>query len=149
MSVDNFFGDYPKILEKALDAAALRQQVISNNIANANTPGYVGTNVAFENQLRDAMLNSTFRGAVADANDSDAVAQVSFSDIDDPDHFLSGGEQNLDTVHGSFQKNAHQGLDVNQEMANLAKTQIMYNAMAGKLSGMFSGLRFVIENTSR
>ncbi|MCR5663121.1 MAG: flagellar basal body protein, partial [bacterium] len=27
------------LLEKALDAASLRQQVISNNMANINTPG--------------------------------------------------------------------------------------------------------------
>ncbi len=41
----------------ALDAASLRHQVIANNIANANTPGFVPSKVNFEQQLafaRDA-----------------------------------------------------------------------------------------------
>jgi flagellar basal-body rod protein FlgB len=35
----------------ALDAASLRHQVIANNIANANTPGFVPLKVNFEQQL--------------------------------------------------------------------------------------------------
>lgn len=35
----------------ALDAAAMRQQAIAHNIANANTPGYRRMSVSFERQL--------------------------------------------------------------------------------------------------
>jgi flagellar basal-body rod protein FlgB len=35
----------------ALDAASLRHQVIANNIANLNTPGFVPSKVNFEQQL--------------------------------------------------------------------------------------------------
>ena len=35
-------------LTTALDAAAIRQQVIANNIANANTPGFQAQRVSFE-----------------------------------------------------------------------------------------------------
>jgi flagellar basal-body rod protein FlgB len=38
----------------ALDAAALRQQAISANIANAETEGYVPVRVSFEDQLEEA-----------------------------------------------------------------------------------------------
>ena len=42
-------------IEKALDATALRQQVISDNLANVNNPDYQAKSVAFDKQLREAM----------------------------------------------------------------------------------------------
>lgn len=42
------------VLGMALDAAALRQQAIASNIANANTIDYVPLEVSFEAQLDDA-----------------------------------------------------------------------------------------------
>jgi flagellar basal-body rod protein FlgB len=41
-------------LALALDAATLRQQAITSNIANVNTPGYAPLAVSFEEQLQDA-----------------------------------------------------------------------------------------------
>jgi flagellar basal-body rod protein FlgB len=40
------------MLKMALDGAALRQQAIAANIANATTPGYRPVHVAFEEQLQ-------------------------------------------------------------------------------------------------
>lgn len=41
-------------LTLALDAASLRHQAITTNIANANVPGYAPVSVHFEQQLQDA-----------------------------------------------------------------------------------------------
>ena len=41
-------------LSLALDAAALRQQVIATNIANANVDGYVAQGVSFDAAMTDA-----------------------------------------------------------------------------------------------
>ena len=41
------------LLERALDAASLRQQVISSNIANVNTEGYDSQRVVFESHLKE------------------------------------------------------------------------------------------------
>lgn len=43
------------VLEQALSAASLRQKVISNNIANVNTPGFKKSNVIFEDLLQEAI----------------------------------------------------------------------------------------------
>ncbi len=40
---------------KVLDAVALRQRVVSHNLANANTPGYVRQDVAFQRVLAEAI----------------------------------------------------------------------------------------------
>ena len=47
--------DYINVLDKAADAAWLRNEVISNNIANADTPGYKRQDVDFESQLSKAL----------------------------------------------------------------------------------------------
>ena len=43
--------DYINVLEKAADASWLRDQCISNNIANVDTPGYKRQDVDFESVL--------------------------------------------------------------------------------------------------
>lgn len=50
--------DYINVLDKAADAAWLRNETIANNISNVDTPGYKRQDVAFEDQLRKAMGNS-------------------------------------------------------------------------------------------
>jgi len=46
-------GNTKAMLSMALDATAMRQQAIAQNIANANTPGYQALDVSFEDQLSD------------------------------------------------------------------------------------------------
>jgi flagellar basal-body rod protein FlgB len=52
------------VLALALDAASLRQQAISANIANANTVGYVPQRVSFEDQLVDARRSMAQMGRI-------------------------------------------------------------------------------------
>lgn len=43
------------IIAQAMNGAAARQQVLANNIANANTPGFTRSDVDFQTQLQNAM----------------------------------------------------------------------------------------------
>ena len=52
--------DYINVLDKAADAAAMRNELIANNIANQDTPGYKRQDVDFEDQLKKAMRNSKY-----------------------------------------------------------------------------------------
>ena len=47
--------DYVNVLDKAADAAWMRNNAISNNISNATTPGYKRQDVAFESELAKAI----------------------------------------------------------------------------------------------
>ena len=47
--------DYVNVLDKAMDASWLRNDAISNNIANADTPGYKRQHLNFETQLAKAI----------------------------------------------------------------------------------------------
>ena len=42
-------------LTRLLDATAFRHRVLANNLANADTPGYIRQEVPFESELADAV----------------------------------------------------------------------------------------------
>lgn len=50
-----FGGDRFVAVTRALDASALRQQVIAHNLANVNTPGFKRQEVQFETELNRAL----------------------------------------------------------------------------------------------
>jgi flagellar basal-body rod protein FlgB len=54
-----------QFLAKLLDVAAVRQEVIAQNIANVNTPGYSTLGVSFEDALNGAAAAGTPPTAVA------------------------------------------------------------------------------------
>jgi len=121
------------LLEKALDAAALRQQVISNNIANINTSGFRTSTVAFEDELRKAI----------DAKDDGDFRMVA----EEPEH-LELDDSSVDSIRPLVHQVDRQ-VDMNSEMSNLAKNQVVYNAIVGKLSGYLGALKYVIDNSGR
>jgi flagellar basal-body rod protein FlgB len=107
-----FQSDY---LRKALDAASLRKDIIASNIANANTVGYTSKAVAFEDELKNYLA----------AKDQSGFRQCS---IDGEEGFQDAGEGNLDDVSPSVYDEGAKP-DVNQQMANLAKAQIVYASL--------------------
>lgn len=115
------------MLEKALDAAALRQQVISNNIANVNTDGYRPQAVAFEEKLQEMCQQ-------ASDDDPDSGGWPSGAQV-------ASLEPEVETKTGK--------VDVNREMTNLAKNQILYNALSSKISGYLGALKYVVDNSGR
>ncbi len=69
--------DYVNVLSKAADASALRNEVLSQNMSNIDTPGYKRQDVDFESQLRRALGN--FRYKSVDAK----VAHLSKTDMEE------------------------------------------------------------------
>ena len=53
--------DYINVLNRAADAAWQRNEAISNNIANVDTPGYKRQDVAFESVLQQALGNNRYQ----------------------------------------------------------------------------------------
>ena len=127
-------------LEKALNAASLRQQVISHKIANVNNPSYQGQSVQFEGHLREAMDNDKAEGK------DDAVAPTGV--VDQEFAVEDAGGWNKATLQPTIESQSGK-LSVNNEMASLAKNQIMYNALASKISGVYGALKWVVENSGR
>ena len=49
-----------QVLASALDGVTERQQVIADNIANVDTPGFRASSVDFETQLKSAISDGSF-----------------------------------------------------------------------------------------
>lgn len=127
-------------LEKALDATALRNQVISDNIANVNNPEYQAKSVEFDGHLREAMDNDKAEGKKgAFVFKSHLPKNLQ---IEEMGGWTKGNlAPTVETVDGS--------IDVNTEMGALAKNQILYQAYTSKISGIYGALKWVVENSGR
>ena len=118
-------------LEKALDYSALRQKVISDNIANVDTPNYKAQDVSFKNLLSNEM-NSQLR--------ANRTNEKHFE-------FTSSKRSNSSIITKNDTAFNHNGnnVDIDKEMALLAENQIYYNAVTERISGKFNTLNTVIK----
>jgi flagellar basal-body rod protein FlgB len=125
-------------LEKALDAASMRGQVISNNLSNVNNPDYQAKSVVFDSHLREAM----------DAESGDDKGWKFKSNLPVDMQIADAGGWNKANRRPSIE-NVGGAIDVNTEMASLAKNQILYNAYTAKVSGIYGSLKWIVENSGR
>jgi len=131
MIEDMFNNTY--VLQKALDASWTRNKVISNNIANADTPGYKKQKVEFESYLAQAVDNKAVKGTVTNEKHIPVGAGMSRIKIDIK-------EDNSTTMRLDGNND-----DIDSEMADLAKNNIMYNALIEKITGELRNLRTAIN----
>ena len=110
--------NYINVLDKAADASWIRNEAISNNIANVDTPGYKRQDVNFEEQLRKAMKNSRYTSIderVANV-DLERLNPITYRDHSTLSYRLDGNNVDIDT-----------------EQAYLADNQIKYYTLLKKL----------------
>ncbi len=117
--------DYVNVLDKAADAAWIRNEVISNNISNADTPGYKRQDVNFETQLAKALRSSRYRSMdakVADVKTS-RLNPITYTDYSGFSYRIDGNNVDPDTEGVYLAKNqlVYQGLElsIDQEFKNL------------------------------
>ncbi|MDE6388659.1 MAG: flagellar basal body rod protein FlgB [Lachnospiraceae bacterium] len=124
MANTNVF-DYINVLDKAADAAWLRNDVISNNISNADTPGYKRQEVNFEVQLAKALRNSRYKSMDAKVANlkTNRLKPITYTDYSGFSYRIDGNNVDPDTEGVYLAKNqiVYQGLELsmNQEFKNL------------------------------
>lgn len=124
------FSNTFQVLERSLDYSSLKQKVISQNIANQDTPNYKAKDVT-KSSFRD-----TFQQSI----------QAYRTDQRHYDFAISIG--NLSAVVSQpnlTYNNNRNSVDVDKEMTDLATNQIYYNAVIDRLSSKFSSLQNVIR----
>lgn len=117
-------------LEQALDYSSKRNEVISNNIANVDTPFYKSKDVVFKTHLQQAMEKQQ-------DNIRTHPKHFKFSSSHEPFHVFTNN-------HTTFNHNGN-NVDIDKEMSNLAENQIYYRAVSDFVSGKFNTLRNVIR----
>jgi flagellar basal-body rod protein FlgB len=116
-----------------LDGLVSRQNAISDNIANIDTPGYVRRDVPFETALQRAIGTGSNRLRTSD-----------------PRHLNSGGSSSSGQISAQTAQQLVSGrldgntVDIDQEMVQLAETQMRYQAASAALNTKLRILRQAI-----
>ncbi len=127
------FEQHFGVVEKVLDLRLQRQNVVMANIANVNTPKYKGRKLAFEEDLQAAM-NLDAKGKMSRTNKSHLPSEFNVAG------FQGKGiaEYKPRMVYGE------DTVDLDKEMAVMAKNSMMYNALSDIIAKNFTGLQSVI-----
>lgn len=112
-------------LERALNRDTLKQSVIAQNIANVDTPGYKAKHVAFSD-----VLHSAFQAKKTNP------AHLSFS--------TGSHGSRVVTDRSTTMQNNGNNVDVDKEMAELAKTQIDDQALVAAVNHQLQQYKLVI-----
>jgi flagellar basal-body rod protein FlgB len=121
--------NYINVLKKSADASWKRNEVIGNNIANVDTPGYKRKDVQFESFLMGALTgDNSLDKRVANVRMDTLNAQV-YTDNANLSYRMDGNNVDIDT-----------------ETANLAENQIRYYALMDSMTQEFNRLKMVLQS---
>jgi len=131
-----------QVLEKSLNAASLQHQLISNNIANVDTPGYKRSEVVFQSKL-DALLNQTEKTylplKITHQNHIPIVPNISIDEID-PEIVLK---------NETSMRNDKNNVDIDFEMSKMAENTAYYSTLAQLTTLKLGMLQSVISDGRR
>lgn len=124
-----------RMLERALDASWLRNEAIAQNIANVDTPGYKRKTVEFESYLNSALEEARIKGRRTHKKH----LPVGIADIDSVEPTVT---QDNTTLSMRLDGN---NVDIDTEMASMAKNTIKYNVMIQSLNTEFRRIKSAIK----
>ena len=122
--------DYINVLDRAADAAWQRNEAISNNIANVDTPGYKRQDVAFESVLQQALGNNRYESM------DDKVVNVNLSRL--------RGRAYVDYANYSYRLDGN-NVDIENENVMLAENQLKYQGLISSINQEFTNLKTVMK----
>ena len=131
MNSPNF--DY---LGRGLAAATMRHEVISNNIANVNTPNFKRSAVNFEDLLAKELH----------LDDGSRMDMVRTHDRHLPIAIPGKAQAVIEEDNTTTMRVDNNNVDIDSEMAGLAKNQLYYNAMTTQLGGFITKMKNVITS---
>lgn len=122
--------DYINLLTKAADASWKRETVISNNIANVNTPGYKRKDLNFQGVLTEEL------GRCKHESLDSKVSDVDPSRLD-PQIYV-------DSANYSYRMDGN-NVDIDTENVELASEQIRYEGLTDCINSEFERMKAVIS----
>ena len=134
--MSDLFDKTTNALQASLAMRQIRQNVISSNIANAETPGYHAKKMDFEDALSRAIDLDGLRSMTTSHDQHISVGGKSASvrpDIyDNPDGVVS---------------NDGNSVDLEKEMSGLAENSVMYKAALQLINKKLAALKYAATET--
>lgn len=135
--ISKLFGN--RVVEKTLDATWARNEAISHNVANVDTPNYKRKTVSFEEYLDQSLDKSGFRGFRTDRRH----IPIGGGNVDDVDIKVTEDNKSL-----SMRLDGN-NVDIEQEMADMAKNTIRYDTLIQRMNAGFKKMKSVISEGRR
>ncbi|MCI7107997.1 MAG: flagellar basal body rod protein FlgB [Lachnospiraceae bacterium] len=128
LSTDAF--NYVNVLNKAADASWQRENILTNNIANVDTPGYKRRDLDFESTLKNELLGSQQKSLDATVSqvDLDNLEPAVYTDLTNYSYRLDGSNVDIDTEEVEF-----------------ASEQIRYQGITAAINNEFNRMRAVLK----
>ena len=124
-----------RVISKSLGVLAQKQKVLSNNIANVDTPGFKRSNVDFQQVLKQTVENQS-RGGLSLCTT-------------DPKH-LSLSQNSSDFIpvikdmSSTYRKDGN-NVDIEKEIVEINKNSLLYNSAVTFANNEFFLLKHAIE----
>ena len=125
------FG-YVNLLKSAADASWTREEVLTNNIANVDTPNYKRQDVEFSSFLANALQ----RSGMSTSSLTQRVNIVNYNDLSIRTY--------TDNSTLSYRTDGN-NVDLSTENVELASEQINYNALIDSMNNEFSRFKSVLK----
>mgnify|MGYP001386503182 FL=1 len=136
-----FSGRFEKtvdLLKRGLDVSTLRRGVISNNIANAETPNFKRTELNFESALKRALDSEKVRPPrqfVTDGRHIPFHQPIDYRTV----------RPRLVLDYLTTAKNNGNNVDIEEEGMLALQNQLLYQTMAQAISSEFSRVNLVLR----
>ncbi len=128
-------------LPRAMTAATIRQEVIANNIANVNTPNYRKSVVNFEELLAREIYGEEPDGKLKMYRTHDKHLP--------PTPLKFHAEPTIIEDTTNIMRVDNNNVDIDIEMATLAKNQLYYNALATELGAHVTRMKNAITSNGQ
>lgn len=139
MFLGNGFGKAIDILQRSMDASVLRENIIANNIANANTPNFKASYLDFESSLKAAL-------------DSENQTDTFAAKLTDPRHIPFHRSIDYRTVlprkyldYSTTSQNNGNNVDIEEQTMLHVNNQLAYNLMSRDVADMFNNVSIVLK----
>ena len=124
------FDHTTNLLEKSLNYSSTKNRVISNNIANVDTPSFKAQDVVFKDVLNNEMKQFNTKRTHSQ--------HIDFAGSTHQPH------QVVTKANSMYNHNGN-NVDIDKEMSELAKNQIYYRGLIDRMNGKFANLQTVIR----
>ncbi|AET70264.1 flagellar basal-body rod protein FlgB [Desulfosporosinus orientis DSM 765] len=126
-------GPVMSILQKGLTASSMRNQVLSNNVANIDTPNFKRSDVDFQTIFDQALGRKS---------------EILPLKLTSPRHIpgiQEGSQSGIVTDRSTTIRNDGNNVDVDREMAFVAENGLYYNSLTTALSSQLGLLKMVVK----
>ena len=138
MFLNNSFGRTVDILHRSMDVSLMRRDIISDNIANADTPNFKRSTLNFESSLKRAIESEDVKAFPA------AMTHEKHIPFHRPVNYRTVKPRKVLDYLSSTDNNGN-NVDIEQEMMSALHNQLSYDLMTRVVSNEFTKVNMVLR----